>query len=244
MSWVSIAAVLAGLFATPAAACSVAMCLGGGVELQPSVAIKVIHAERPLPGVSVTVSRSGADGATGFSGKTGPKGDVLLARLEPGEYWLSVEFLGISAAYHCFHVAARPSFRAKRKLNYEWGDWATATLRIEGELVDSQPGTGPSPLWNSVNHVAVPIAGADIMLQDPRTGEIKRTTSAQDGTFAFEATSERTYVLRVSGGTTGRSYEPTSSLIRLAARAPLQRLRLLREDTCGPPSLRIASPSR
>ncbi|MEO8658263.1 MAG: carboxypeptidase-like regulatory domain-containing protein [Bryobacteraceae bacterium] len=233
MGWVIITAVFAGLLAAPAPACSVAMCLGGGVEFRPEVAIKVIHAQHSRPGVSVTIIRSGGDGATLFSGTTGPNGDVLVPRLEPGEYWMNVEFLGISAAYHCFHVARRPSWKAKRKVKYEWGHWATDTLRIGGELVDSQPG----------NRVAVPIAGAVVMLQDPRTGEIKRTDSAEDGTFSFDASPETVYVLRIAGGTTGRSYEPTSLLVRLAARAPLQRLRLLREDTCGEPVLRIASSS-
>ena len=67
----------------------------------------------------------------------------------PGDYWLDASFLGVNAAYFCFHVSERPSRKAKRRMRYDWGDLAPATRQLAGKLVDSQPGTGESPIWIS-----------------------------------------------------------------------------------------------
>lgn len=220
------------------------MCLGGGSEVDPGATIEVIHQGSPLSGASVTVSRSGPDDRPVLTGRTGAKGKLDLSGLTPGEYWLSVDFLGISAALHCFHIDTRPSWRAKRRLKYEWGDWPATTLRLAGELIDSQPGTGGNALQNQMNRNAVPISGAEITLQNPRTGELMRTSSAEDGSFAFGDARDGIYVLRIAGGKTGRAYQPTNLVVELAARARLGRLRLERVDDCGDPSLRPVSKAR
>ncbi len=222
---------------SPAFGCSVAMCLGGGIEVNPQAAIRVFHRGSPLSGASVTISESGQEKAV-LKGATDANGSFVISRLTPGEYWLNVEFLGISAALHCFHVGSRPSWRAKRKLKYEWGDWPTPTRYIAGELIDSQPGTGGGALVNQVNRIDVPIAGAEVTLHDPQTGEVMRAHSAEDGSFAFSHVREAVYVLRIAGGNTGRSYYPASIVVQRTAHAPRQHLRLQRVEGCGEPSLR------
>jgi hypothetical protein len=245
LTWIATVGVtLVLLFATPAFGCSVAMCLGGGPEVDPQATIEIIHQGSPLSGATVTVSRSGPDDKPVLTGRTGAKGKLDLSGLTPGEYWLSVDFLGITAALHCFHIDTRPSWRAKRKLKYEWGDWPTTTLRIAGELIDSQPGTGGNALKNQINRNDVPLAGAEITLHNPRNGEIMRTSSAEDGSFALGDARDGIYVLRIAGGKTGRAYEPTSLVVELAERARLERLRLERVDDCGGPSLRLVSKPR
>ncbi len=244
MGIASIGAIFLASLAMPVFGCSVAMCGGGGIEIVPDATIKVIHQGRPLAGASITISRSGPDDKTVFTGKTDVNGSLNMSRLTPGEYWLNVEFLGISAAYHCFHVRSRPSWRSKRKLKYKWGDWATATLHHAGELLDSQPGTGDNALLNQINRIAVPIVGAEVTLQDPRTGEVMRTNSGEGGTFSFSDARQVVYVLRIAGGKMGRSYEPTSMVVKRAAIAPLERLHLQRVEGCGAPSLSLVSPRR
>lgn len=232
------------LLASPAFGCSVPLCMGDGIEIDPRATIQVVHQGSRLSGVSVRITRSGPDDKAVFTGETGVNGTLVLPRLIPGVYWLNAEYLGISAALHCFHVRPQPSPGAKRKLKYKWGEWPTSTLRIAGELIDLQPGAGVGATLNRDYRIAVPIVGAELVLQNPRTGSVMRTDSAEDGTFAFGDAQEGVYVLRISGGSTGRSYEPTSMLIKRARTALFDRLRLERADDCGAPSLRLVRPPR
>jgi hypothetical protein len=143
-------------------ACSMASCLNGGRETSRNLIVAITHEGKPLRGVAVHVIGKGVER---FSGATMADGTVRLVGLEPGEYWLNAEFLGIGAAYECFHVNDRSSLRAKRRLTYEWGDDAPATARIAGRLVDSQVGKGGTPLWNLTHRVDVPISRAELKLQ-------------------------------------------------------------------------------
>lgn len=232
-----LAIALAGLIGESAFGCSVAMCLGGGVEFRQGATIQVIHEKQRMAGVSVTVSKSGQSETAVFSGKTNSLGEIALTHLEPGEYWISVELLGVSAGYHCFHVAKHSSWKAKRKVKYQWGDWASPVGRVQGELLDPQQGENSSPLWNALNPEMVPIAGAEVTLREPFTGHVWRTVSANDGTFSIEAEPEHLYVLQFAGGLTGRAYEPTVHLIRLTQGASEKRIRMAWDYSCGPPRL-------
>jgi hypothetical protein len=66
------------------------------------------------------------------SGVTGSDGVAAFRGLAAGEYWLEASHYGISAASHCFHIAARPSWRAKGRLRYEWGDYPVWRRGVEG----------------------------------------------------------------------------------------------------------------
>ena len=49
-------------------------------------------------------------------------GRVSMRRLAPGDYWITVSYLGVIAGEQCFHVLSRPSVAAKTTLRYRWGD--------------------------------------------------------------------------------------------------------------------------
>ena len=226
--------------AIPANACSMAGCLGHGVEMRQNFVVLVTHAGKPLSGVSVHISGNGKQ----FTLFTASEGEVSVADLASGDYWLDVQLLGISAAYQCFHVADRPTRRAKRKLTYDWGDEAPATQRIAGRLIDSQPSKAGSPLWNLLHRVDVPIIGASLKLQDPTTGAIYTGTSDNQGGFAFESIPDGTYVLHIEGGSAGdRGYDATDQLISLSPQASRNALLLTRRDagggSCGGTSLEL-----
>lgn len=200
-------------FHSTSAACSLAGCLNDGDEMRPSFTITVTHDDRPLAGVSFHIV---AKGAEQFSGTTDETGTVQIVKLTPGLYWLKGDLLGTGVAYTCFHVSARPSGRAKRKLSYAWGDEAPATSRIAGILIDSQPGKGGTPIWNLVHRMDVPIVGAGLRLQDPVTHAVYLATSDKEGKFSYEALPSATYVLHIEGGAAGeRNYDATDQLISL-----------------------------
>lgn len=163
----AIFAALLLLVPEPTSACSLAGCLGRGVELRRDFAVLVKHEGKPLQGVTIRATDNSA--TVRFSGVTTSDGIVRAASLPPGDYWLSADLLGVNAAYHCFHVAERPSRRAKQRMIYDWGDLAPSTSRIQGALIDSQPGTGDTPLWNLVHRVNVPVREARLKLQNPIT---------------------------------------------------------------------------
>jgi len=99
--------VIAGfVLAAPAWGCSVAMCLDGGWRVHSRPVVEVSYQGRPLPGASVTIQSN--DEERVVSGVTDATGRFAVPRLKPGEYWMKIEYLDISAAYHCFHVSAHP----------------------------------------------------------------------------------------------------------------------------------------
>ena len=183
------------------------------------------------------------NGTEVFSGETSMDGTVSIS-LPVGEYWLEANLLGISAAYHCFHIKEQSSRKARRNLAYDWGDEAPATQRIAGKLVDSQPGSGGNPLWNILHRVDVPISGASLRLQNPTTGSVYTTTSSSDGQFTFDPIPNGTYVLHIEGGVAGdRGFDSTDLLIALAPDARRNSLLLTRRDgsagSCGGTSLEL-----
>jgi len=206
-------AILQLVYSSAALGCSMAGCTNNGEEMRPTFTIVVTHDDKPLSGVTFHVTAKGTDQ---FSGSTDEKGIIRVSKLPPGLYWLNGDLLGTGVVYTCFHVAERPSRRAKFKLSYTWGDEAPGTSRIAGSLVDSQPGKGGAPIWNLVHRMDVPIVGASLSLRDPITHAIYLASSDQDGRFSFEGVASGTYVLHIDGGAAGdRIYDATDQLIRL-----------------------------
>jgi hypothetical protein len=223
-------------------ACSMAGCLNHGVELHRTFVVMVKHAGKPLAGVAVQVSGSGRQ----FTVFSTTEGSAQITDLLPGDYWLYAQFLGIGAAYECFHISDRPTRKAKRKLTYKWGDDAPATQRIAGRLIDSQPAKGGTPLWNLVHRVEVPIAGASLELKSPDTVAVYTAMSGDDGTFAFHDVPNGTYVLHIEGGSAGaRTYDATDQLVEIDPKATRKALLLARRDasggSCGGTSLELLS---
>jgi hypothetical protein len=216
-----------------AVACSLVACINGGIDVAGTFDVAIKHDKKPLSGVVIEIKTNTSDSPVVFSGVTDAMGRAHVTKLPAGEYWLSAEFLGIGATYHCFHVDQRPSRKAKRVLAYAWGDFAPATRTVAGKLIDSQPGTGDSPLWNLVNRIDVPIGGAHLRLQNAITNEVFDTTSDSLGAFDFGAARTGTYVLHVEGGQ-GRAYDPTDLLVKVSDAAQYSALILARQETtCG-----------
>lgn len=108
------------LVAVPTGACSMAGCGDRGIEMRSNFAVKIRHADEPLPGATVEITGpQGTSGAKKFTVTADKDGIARVTDLAPGDYWLDAEYLNIGAAYHCFHVKERPSRKAKRNLTYD-----------------------------------------------------------------------------------------------------------------------------
>jgi hypothetical protein len=234
----SLLAALALLLVLPiySPACSLASCgSDGGTEMRRDFRVRITHRGVPLAGVTVHVSGNPAVEKTLFSGITGADGTVRVVNLPSGEYWLSADLLGISAAYECFHISSQTSRSAKQLVTYRWGDSAVQTREISGRLIDPMPGENAILLQNIRNGVVDPIVGATLKLQNARTAEVYDVTSDDDGRFSFGPITNGPYVLHVEGGTAlgGRAYAPTDLLIRMNDRAALNTLLLKRTSGGG-----------
>jgi hypothetical protein len=214
-------------------------------------AVKVSHADRPLPGVTVEITGpQDTSDAKKFAVMTDKDGIARVSDLPPGNYWLNAEYLGIGAAYRCFHVNEKASRKAKRRLTYDWGDLAPATRRIAGKLVDSQPGKEGTPIQRLLHRIDVPIVGANLKLQNATTGAVYNTSSDATGTFAFDGVPPGTYVLHIDAGRVGpdREYDASDLLIALAPSAKRDALLLRRQEpgggSCGGTSLELQDSSR
>jgi hypothetical protein len=219
-----------------------AACLDDGIEMQTNFVVAIKHGGKPLTGVAVQIKGNGKE----FTVFTTSDGKTRISDLPSGLYWLDAEFLGIGAAYQCFHVSDRPTNKAKGRLRFEWGDEAPATRRMAGSLIDSQPNTTGTPLWNLLHSIDVPIVGADLKLQNPTTGAIYTTLSDSQGGFAFATVPAGIYVLHVEGGRAGdRDYDATDQLVELSPQASRDTLLLKRSaaggGSCGGTSLELQS---
>jgi len=236
------------LYPTAPRACSMVGCINNGVEMRPDFVVKVTHDGKPLARVSVVVRNGSGHGS--FSGITVSDGTVHVTGLAAGEYWLETEFFGIDADVQCFHIANRTSRKAKRKVEYEWGDFVPATRQMAGRLIDIVPASpGGTPIWNLLHSVNVPIDGAKLRVQDPFSGAIYSTVSDVDGHFSFSQIPDGLYVFHVPAGTipSGRQYESTDVLIRLSDRARWGTFevvwRLPENGSCGGASLEFQNPT-
>lgn len=205
-----------------------AACIDHGPELDRTFVLSIRFNGKPLRGARVQLT--GQVKAERFTGRDGK---VKFNGLQPGDYWLSADFLGIGAGSQCFHILTRPSRKAKHTIQYTWGDDAIGTRQLSGRILDPQPGTGRNPIWNLTHRVMVPVANVEIVLRDPVTGETSTTKSDPDGTFAFDHLSRGTYVLHIQTGNTGRGFEPTDLLVRLSPKADRNTLVLLRTEPSG-----------
>jgi hypothetical protein len=223
------------LVAIPARACSMAGCLGRGIEIRRDFAVRIHHADKPLAGARIEITGpEGASGEKKFTVMTDRNGIARITNLAPGDYWLNADYLGIGAAYHCFHVNERPSRKAKRDLRYDWGDLAPGTRYIAGRMVDSQPGKSGNPLSDLLHRVDVPIVAARLTLRNATTGDVYHTTSDASGAFAFDAIPDGTYVLHVDAGKEpDRDYEASDHLVRLGPTAKSSSLLLERRESGG-----------
>jgi hypothetical protein len=234
-----IAAILGSLLATstPSTACSLASCLGDGVETRRTFVVDITHGGSPLPGVVVEVRGFGDENHNKqlFSSVTARNGKVIVGELPPGNYWLDAEFLGISAGSQCFHVAPSSSHSAKKRIAYEWGDLAPGVRQMAGRLVDSQPGHDSSPIMNVIHRVDVPIAHAKLKLENPITAAVYTTESDADGQFTFDDIPPGTYVLHIDGGTVtdGRDFDSTDLVVALGHAAKQDTLLLSRREAGG-----------
>jgi hypothetical protein len=244
-----IAAVLSWLLAAsgPSAACSLAGCLGDGIETRRTFVVDITYGGKPLPGAAVIVRTFGGETNNKelFSGVTARNGKIIVAELLPGNYWLYAEFMGISAGSECFHVVPTSSRSAKKRIVYTWGELAPGFRRMAGRLVDSEPSQGGSPIMNLVHRVDVPIANAKMKLQNPITAAVYTTESDTNGHFSFGEMPPGTYVLHIDGGTVtdGRDYESTDLLVALGDKAKRGTLLLSRPEagstSCGHTSLEL-----
>jgi hypothetical protein len=220
--------------AIPAAACSMVACLGRGDEMQRNFVVKVRHEGKPLAGVIVDVSIQGGKDKQ-FSGVTGADGTVHVTTLPSGDYWLNAGYLGVTAAYQCFHVEDHPTRKAREHLIFSWGDYASATRQVVGKLIDSQPGEGGTPLWNMTHRVEVPIYGASMKLTAAVTGVAYTAISDDRGEFAFSTVPNGKYVLHVDGGTvrSGRNYDTADFVLDVTAKAQYDALLLMNREADG-----------
>jgi hypothetical protein len=84
------------LVTVPAGACSLAGCLDRGIEMRSDFAVKIRHADKPLPGSTVEITGPQVtSGAKKFIVKTDEDGIVRVTNLAPGDYWLNAEYLDI-----------------------------------------------------------------------------------------------------------------------------------------------------
>lgn len=162
--------------------------------MRTSFVVSVTHAKKPVGGVTIDVytSDENGDGALLLSGRSKADGTFVVANLGPGDYWLGATLLGVRAAgSDCFYVTNRPSRKAKRVLQYSWGDDPLVIPMCVGKLMERQPPSGHG------NPVSLPIPRARLTLQNATSGASYTTTSAEDGGFAFNDVPSGIYVLEV-----------------------------------------------
>lgn len=167
--------------------------------MRSSFAVYVTLDNKPLPGVKVEIHRSDTE-LPYVQQLTDTAGRVSVRTLPPGEYWIAVKCLDISAGYHCFHVRAHSSLLAKGRLNYPMGDYGISMNSVRGHIRDWQPGAGGTLLCNLTHGASVPISGANARLQNATTGETLASVSDASGEFAFPPVKDGTYVLHIEGG--------------------------------------------
>jgi hypothetical protein len=214
-------------------ACSLLPCSNRSIEVQRDFIAIVKFAGRPLPGVSVEV-RTSSSGQPYLTALTDAAGEARIRPLVPGDYWISVKYLEVSAGYHCFRVLPYSSLRAKGRLKYRWGESGLTLRSLAASAVDWQPDTGGTLLWNQAHSHTVPIIGAVARLEDARTRESFRSVSDAAGKFAFPVLPEGAYVLHVEGSTASRGYEASDILLSVEHSAARQNLVLRRRETgCG-----------
>lgn len=224
-------------------ACSVVGCVGDGVESRSNLIIRIAHAGKPLPGVTVQIA---GEGGQIFSGITQADGAVHISGLKPGDYWLHAELLGIYAGSTCFHVNPRASKKARKQLKFDWGGEPSAISRIAGRLEISELGKEGDLVYRLRHRINLPIRNASLILRSPFTDAVYRRVSDQDGAFLFSDVPPGIYVLHVEGGEppSGEVFGSDDFLLNLAASASAKKLVLTPDvggGSCGGWSLALES---
>ena len=144
---------------------------------------------------------------------------MRISGLPAGDYWLSAELLGVSAAYTCFHVNSHASRKARKKLKFEWGDMPYATPQIAGRLQISELGKEGTLVWRLQHRLDVPIRNASLILRSPVNEAAYRTASDIDGDFSFGEIPAGIYVVHIEGGTTpsGETFGSDDFVLQLSA---------------------------
>jgi hypothetical protein len=221
---------------TSSAACSMYGCSPSETELSSTFTVRISHDDKPLPGVTVKLTRSDGTRVVELpSQETDATGSITISKLRPGDYWLSADLLGISAGMRCFHVASSRSKKASKQVTLEWGDEAPAAREAAGKLIHTQAGHGDSHFWNITHPVHLPIGESRLSLRAPKSDAFYNTTSDSDGHFTFGEIPDGLYVLRVEGGAAagGRGIEPVNLLFRLSRSASQRSLFVDEADAFG-----------
>gem|GEM_PF-1698002 len=230
------AVLLSSIIPTTTCACSLVSCRDRGVEFQRNFTIAVVHAGKPLPGVSIQITGTTLEAVPQlFFVQTSSNGTAHFFDVPPGEYWISAELFGIGAGYECFHVNPHASRKAQKKRRYEWGDEAPAFRQATGRFLDSQPSKGGTPLQNLLHRAEVPVVDATMELRQPLTGALYKTLSDMSGRFAFEHIPNGTYVLHIEGGdwSENRALSADGILVAFADTAKQQTLLIVHRDASG-----------
>jgi hypothetical protein len=213
--------------------CSVAMCAGRGVEMEANVGVVVKLGRNGVQGATIEIKASTTDRLFATE-RTDKSGRVTIKKLPPGDYWISVTYLGVSAGDDCFHVRPRSSNGAKATLRYRWGDYGVPMRSVSGSLEEWQAGQGGTPIWNLAHGESVPIEGATTLLENALTREMLRSQSDAKGFFRFDTVQDGTYVLHIKGGKTARAYAAADMIVPVSHTATRDSVALtLREDGCG-----------
>lgn len=200
----------------------------------------IVFGEQPISGAVVGIHGNGTE----LLQETDNDGLAHITNLKPGLYWIRADVLGTGVAYQCFHVEATASPKARRKLQFQWGDDAPAVSAIAGKMIDMQPGKTGKPLLDLLHPVEVGIAGAHLTLRDPINHTSYAAMSDDSGLFRFDQVPEGTYVLHAEGGQAGdRAYDTTDLVVALSPSARRGSLLLTRREaaggSCGGTSLEI-----
>jgi|SRR5580692_8931249 hypothetical protein len=234
--FLAICALVFASLPTSSAACSMYGCSPSETELRSNFSVRISHANKPLPGVTVKLTRSdGTRVVELLSQETDASGSIKISKIPPGDYWLSADLFGISAGERCFHVVAASSWKARKQINFEWGNKAPATREAAGKLVHTQGGQGDSPLWNITHPAQMPISNARLSLRAPLSDASFSTASDKDGHFTFGEIPDGLYVLRVEASATanGGSIEPANLLFRVSRSASKRDLFVDEADAFG-----------
>ena len=106
------------------------------------------------------------------SAVTGDDGQAIIRNLKPGEYSLAATYLGIGAAWDCFHVeeASEP----ETLLAYEWGKDATPVREAAGVVRFKVLGDGDNPIERVLHSKKTGAASMPLRLTDVESKETYR----------------------------------------------------------------------
>jgi hypothetical protein len=188
---VAVCSILFSLTAS-AVGCSLLSCsIKDAEEFRSTFVVRVTHGGQPVPEVKIEIT--GGPEAV-IKGITSADGQVPTPVLRPGLYWIRAEKLGIWAGYQCFQIKHTATRRARKTVDYDWGDLAPTYSRINGIVTRMELGKDASPILRLIHQIEVP-APAQLKLTNAFSAEEFKATSLPDGTFAFPTLPEGTYVL-------------------------------------------------